>query len=288
MKAVGKRAGRQYERDRPPKIRLRASGAKAPEDMLPGEYIVKCDRGEIKVRGNQISAVLTCSVLGRYENHSAKQYEGVVLKQWYALGKVSGGENDITLDVSPHSKYGAAWSKATGRSVKPNENPTPKAFEKKIFRADVGFRSNSGGTFSYKNLGRKKDEKDFLRIHSIIEKIEEKAVTHMTPYGPNETTNNEHEHKTQASTLAPAPAPQLDHRILHFVQNSHMNNEQRGEGHHGELEAGRVTKASPEPPNSDDLAEDWDEAAILRTKNAGTLEKIRLVKQVFPGAKVIQ
>jgi len=150
--------------------------------MEPGEWIVRCHRGEIERKGDKISAVLTASVLGKYtERGFEKKYEGVVLKPWYSLGKVEGDENDVILDISPYSKYGAAWSLAMGRPLSSKENSDPKAFKNKIFRVDVGFRSNAGATYSYKNFGRKKDARDFLRIHEIHEKIEEKALTHMTP-----------------------------------------------------------------------------------------------------------
>jgi len=38
----------------------------------------------------------------------------------------------------------------------------------------------------------------------------------------------------------------------------------------------------------DDIAEDWDEAEILRTKRPATLEKVKLVKSIFHGARVVK
>ena len=66
-----------------------------------------------------------------------------------------------------------------------------------------------------------------------------------------------------------------------------MSNEPGPKGHANE-EPGQPTKDSPGSPTPEDLAEDWDEAAILRTKGAVSLEKIRFVKQVFPGARVVE
>ena len=271
------------------KIHLRAGGAKAPEDMPGGEYMVRCDRGEIKVRGKSVQVVLSFTVEGRVKGSEVKRdFAGVALKQWYTIAQVT-DDRDDALDVSPHSKYATACGLALNRQITPKDNFDPKLFENKVFRVDVGFRSNSGGTFSYKNLGSKKDPRDFLRVHSILEKVEEKGATHMRSLTPYEYTDNVHEHEHVARASAPAPSPQLyPSRILHFVKNSHMNDEQSSEGHHEDPEAGQPTQDSPEPPNSDDFADDWDEAAILRTKGPETLEKVAIVKKVFPGSRVIQ
>ena len=47
------------------KIILRATGSQVPDDMTPGEYIVRCEKGEIKQKGNKVTALLTFSVLGK-------------------------------------------------------------------------------------------------------------------------------------------------------------------------------------------------------------------------------
>jgi len=231
------------------KITLRASGTQAPENMKCGEYIARCKHGEIKVRGSQVSAVLQFTVVGRFaQTEFVEEHAGVVLRQWFSLGKIEGGEDDIILDVQPHSKYSTAWSKAMGRPLKSTDDPDPKAFEKKIFRVDVGFRSNSGGTFSYKNLARKKDAKDFLRIHEIIEKIEEKALTHMPPYAPIASINmlHEHEHGTKASTLTSTNGIRMN-------PTSHMNNEPGDTGHRADMEPGQSTQDSPRSPTPEIL-----------------------------------
>jgi hypothetical protein len=220
-----------------PTITLRASGAQAPADMQPGEWIVRCGRGEIKTRGNKVSAVLTFSVLGRLTDKGfVKENEGVVLKQWYFLTQIEHVKPEIVLEIQPYSKYGTAWTLAMGRPFKSGEDPNPEAFEKKIFRVDVGFSSAAGGQFSYKNLGRKKDHRDFLRVHSIVEKVEEKTLTHMTPYEPIgdhvhvHVNEHEHEHDTRALAVTPTPT-ETETEDIRMTGASHMSNEQVPQGH---------------------------------------------------------
>jgi hypothetical protein len=280
------------------RITLRASGARAPDDMKSGEYIVRCQHGEVKTKGDKIVAELTYSVLGKYTDRGfEKKHEGVVLKQWYSLGKVEDDEDDIKIDVSPHSKYGVAWSLPKGRPLRSNEIPNPKVFENKIFRVEVGFRSNAGGTFSYKNLTKKKDAKDFLRVHETLEMIEEKALTHMTPYDPNNNVNvhlHGHEHDTRASAPAPALAEKHRHSSIRMVGEFHRDNEQAHQGHATE-EMGQLTQDSPLPSDlemrrltPENLAEDWEEVAILRPKSPETLKKIAMVKSIFGGGRVVK
>ena len=174
------------------KIKLRVSGSLPPPDMRPGEYVARCDHGEVSVRGNKISAVLSFSTLGRVTAEGFKRaYEGVLLRQWYELGQRDPDGQSGTIEIKPFSKYGIAWAKSMGRPLKQTDDPAPGAFQKKIFKVDVGYRSNLDGNFSYKNTGRPKDPRDFLRIHSIIEKIEEKALTHMGPYQTNGTSDTD-------------------------------------------------------------------------------------------------
>ena len=189
------------------KIILRATGSQVPDDMTPGEYIVRCEKGEIKQKGNKVTALLTFSVLGKPTAKGLnREHEGVILAQWYFLAEVKDPNAEIEIDIKPNSKYGAAWALAAGRPLKRGENPAPTIFEKKIFRVLVGYRTNDRGDFSYRNAETKKDGKDFLRIHAILEIIEKKAPTDMTPYEPNEVNNNvivnEHEHEQETQALA--------------------------------------------------------------------------------------
>ena len=253
------------------KVTLKASGSQAPTDMPPGEWVARCERGEIKVRGSQISAVLSFSVLGRFtEKGFVEENAGVVLKQWYFLSKTAPGDEEIVLEIQPHSKYGIAWALAMGRPLRASDRPDPIAFQKKIFRVDVGYRSDAGGSFSYKNQGRKKDPKDFLRIHSIVEKVEEKALSHMTPYGPNGASNNvnvtehvdEHEHDTRASTVT-----STTNKSIRSSGISHMSNEPVPQGH-----------ANLAPGLSEDMAPAGGKPGITSGD----------VLRVFPGAKVVE
>ena len=245
-----------------PKIILRASGAQAPDDMQAGEWVVRCENGEIKTRGNKVSAVLSFSVLGRFTDKGfVKDNEGVVLTQWYFLTQIDPSQSEIILEIGPYSKYGSAWRLAMGRTFKAGEDPDPKAFEKKIFRVDVGYSSAAGGSFSYKNVGKKKDRRDFLRVHTIIEKIEEKAHTHMTSYDPigghvyvhvNEDEHG-HEHDTRALTSTPAEtaaSTETDNRVIRMNGASHKGNEQVPQGH-ANLAPGKFSEKKP--VNVDDV-----------------------------------
>jgi hypothetical protein len=222
------------------KITLRASGAQAPDDMRAGEWAARCDRGELKQRGNKISAVLSFTVVGRFgPDGFVSENAGVLLKQWYFLAELKPNQDDIVLDIQPYSKYGTAWALAMGRSFKSGEIPSPEAFEKKLFRVDVGFSSAAGGSFSYRNQGRKKDPRDFLRIHTILEKIEEKALTHMSPCEPigdhkhEHVHVNGHEHAPRASAVASAQtSASADSNGIRMSSASHKGNEQAPQGHH--------------------------------------------------------
>jgi hypothetical protein len=258
------------------KITLRASGAQAPADMKPGEWIVRCEHGEIKQRGNKISAVLSFSVLGRViDKGFVTENAGVILKQWYFLSQIDPNDGDVILEIQPYSKYGTAWTLAMGRPFKSGEDPSPKAFEKKIFRVDVGFSSAADGSFSYRNLGRKKDPRDFLRIHTILEKIEEKTLTHMTPYEPigghvhvHEYVNG-HEHDTRALASASTRtqvSAETDNKVIRMNGASHKGYEQVPQGH-----------ANQAPG-------DFKQRAPDAKKGVTTIDVLR----IFPGAKVIQ
>jgi hypothetical protein len=219
--------------------------------MPSGDYLVRCERGEIKQRGNKVAAVFNFSVLGRFTDRGfRKENEGVVLKQWYFLSEISGNKDNIVLDIQPHSKYGVAWVLAMGRPLKRGENPEPKAFEQKIFRVDVGFSSAAGGSFNYRNTGRKKDSRDFLRIHSIREKVEEKALTHMVSYEAigghkHVHVNHEHEHDTRALTLTPTSTDtETEHGVIRISGASQMSNEQVPQGHANEAPGLSVESAS--------------------------------------------
>lgn len=215
------------------KITLKASGSQAPGDMTAGEYIVRCTGGEIARRGNKISAVLTVLVVGRcVDGVLYPQHEGVTLKQWYSLGEIKAQSADAELSISPHSKYGQAWQLAMGRPLKASDDVDPSAFANKIFRVDVGYSSSSGGEFSYKHVAKRKGPRDFLRIHTVLEKIEENALTHMGSYGAIiHVHEHGHEHDHEASAPTPALTQAVAQTGLRSTGRLVMGNEQRSQGH---------------------------------------------------------
>jgi len=232
------------------KITLRASGTQAPDDMPPGEWIARCEHGEIKQRGNKVSAVLSFSVLGRFTDEGfVNENEGVLFKQWYFLAEIKPNQDDIVLEIQPYSKYGTAWALAMGRPLKSGEDPNPEAFQKKIFRVDVGFSSAAGGSFSYRNLGRKKDARDFLRIHTILEKIEEITLTHMSHMTHKHVHVQEHEHEHDTRALTQTSTMEGSSKVisLRMNQGSKMNHEQRPQGHATGAALAPSTAAAPAP-----------------------------------------
>jgi len=74
-------------------IKLKVAGRRAPLDMPPDDYVVRCDTAGIKPRGNKILAVLSFTVV-------TGKYEGVLLTQWYDL--------PATGVITPTSKYARA------------------------------------------------------------------------------------------------------------------------------------------------------------------------------------
>jgi hypothetical protein len=117
-----------------PKITLRASGAQAPDEMQTCEWIARCEHGEIKQRGNKVSAVLSFSVLGRFMHKGfVNENEGVLLKQWYFLAEIKPNQDDIVLEIQPYSKYGTAWALAMGPASQSRRNSHSSSISKKDF-----------------------------------------------------------------------------------------------------------------------------------------------------------
>lgn len=279
------------------KVRLRAAGNQPPPDMRPGEYIARCERGEISVRGNKISAVLTFTVLGKFTAHGFEQAnDAVALCQWYGLGENDPGDDMVTLEVKPYSKYGQAWAKAMSRPLKRTDDPDPKAFQKKVFKVNVGYRSNLDGNFSYKNTGRPKDPKDFLRIHLIVEKIDEKALIHMGPLEHMAPVTYDTEHRAEAfpnrnnkdfseslsSSSSGIGLVEIDFRVA-----PSMANERTGLGH-AKPEAGQLTQDSPAPPGTivDDGGFDWQDGiqhdgGVEFVSGNGEIKQARSVDEVW-------
>jgi len=153
------------------KLKLVASGSRASETMTPGMYLVRCKQAEGKLRGRYNHVVLTFEVVEQAWN------DGTDLKQWYNIKSGS--------KVSPHTKYARAWELAAEKEMQSGDDMDPAIFEGKVFEAYVGYRSDSHSTFDHSNTETKKDDRDFLRVHSLERLVheEERAIGHMAPYG---------------------------------------------------------------------------------------------------------
>jgi len=123
--------------------------------MAPGMYKVRCHDVVQMQRGRYLQVVLTFEVAEEAWN------DGTELKQWYNLKAQSGM-------VSPHTKYARAWELAVGREIQVGDNMDPEIFKGKCFMAYVGYSSkDTEGNYDQANAETKKDNRDFLRIHSL-------------------------------------------------------------------------------------------------------------------------
>lgn len=129
--------------------------------MPPGNYLVRCTDAKMAHRGRATQVVLTFNI------EESAWNDGTELKQWYNLPR-SGR-------VSAHSKYAEAWQLASGQEMKPGDDMNPSIFVGKLFQAYVGFRSNGpGNVFDKSHTETKKGEDDFVRVHSLERRVEEK------------------------------------------------------------------------------------------------------------------
>jgi hypothetical protein len=136
---------------------LRAGGMAPDESMTPGEYIANCEGATITTKGRTTIAVLEFRVIDGLHTSTA-------LRQWITIPDVDG-------IVPLGSRYGRQCALALGREIVSGDDLNPGAiFKTKIFRIDVGYRMTEkiGGTATPENAQRRKDAKDFLRVHSIL------------------------------------------------------------------------------------------------------------------------
>ncbi len=187
------------------RIKLRAGGKRAPDTMSTGDYNALCVSGEIRQRGKACQAILS------FQLHGGAQAEnGVVLQKWFNIALRPDGS------VSPASVYFQACQLALGRPVQPDEGLDPSdVFVGKSFKVTVGFRGTSlDGSYSQSNTNHRKDPRDFLRIHTLVEPINQplkQSLNHMSSMTPYELINNVGGGggggKTPALTLTPTPPP---------------------------------------------------------------------------------
>jgi hypothetical protein len=138
--------------------RLRAGGLEPSESMVPGQYVAACEGATITTKGKTTIAVLEFRIID-------EPYSGTALRQWVAIPDVDGV-------VPIGSRYGRQCKLALGREIEPGDDLDPGSiFRGRFFLIDVGFRMTvkSGGTATHENALRRKDQKDFLRVHKLVE-----------------------------------------------------------------------------------------------------------------------
>jgi hypothetical protein len=237
--------------------------------MPPGVYVVKCIAQEEKKRGRNHFVVLLFSVV------EPAKYRNVVLRQWLAISEM----------MSPHTKYIRSWQLASGIEGDPETDFSPEVFLEKVFEVWVGFRRNdANGDFSDRNCDERKSVDDFLRVHEILKIVDstsdiahkESDIAHCRNDGGGgggEESTTTVTNTTTENNLVLTPRDKWD------------------TGRYGTTEqTGQPTKGSPHCSefHGRDIHPDVKERVILRTKTPETLGKIRLVKEIFPGARVVK
>jgi hypothetical protein len=142
---------------------LRAGGLEPSDSMAPGEYIASCKEATTIKKGPTVIAVLSFQIIDG-------PHQGTDLRQWIQI-PVLGGQVVIA------SRYGRQCALALQRELEPGENLHPAAiFKGKLYSVKVGFRMTEkpfGGQAASEYALRRKDPKDFLRVHEILAVLEE-------------------------------------------------------------------------------------------------------------------
>lgn len=136
---------------------LRAGGLEPSDSMAPGEYVTNCEGAKITTKGSTTIAVLEFRVIDG-------PHSGTALRQWIPVPDVGG-------IVPLGSRYGRQCALALGRDVEPGDDLNPAAiFRGKTFRVQIGYRltEKTGGIANDDNMHRRKDAKDFLRVHRLM------------------------------------------------------------------------------------------------------------------------
>jgi hypothetical protein len=136
---------------------LRLGGVEA-RNVQPDKYRIACQGAGADEKGKPI-------LLFRIID---PPYTGVALRKWLSITHVNG-------EVRPGSTYAKLCELALGREPEPDESLEPNdVFKGKVFLAFVGWRKTDkprGGQFSEENALRRKDDRDFLRVHDLLEII---------------------------------------------------------------------------------------------------------------------
>jgi hypothetical protein len=142
---------------------LRLGGVAPAEDMAPAQYVMTCDTAWTEPVGKNIRVVLQFRCVDG-------KYDGVALRQWLIA---SDGGNI----VSPTGRYARHCAIALGRPLIQDDpvNDPAEIFTGKKFLVFVGYRKTEkpkGGMASEDNALRRKDDKDYLRVHEIISLVD--------------------------------------------------------------------------------------------------------------------
>jgi hypothetical protein len=142
---------------------LHLGGVAPAEDMTAAQYLMMCDTAWTEPVGKNIRVVLQFRCVDG-------NYDGVALRQWPTA---SDGGNI----VSPTGRYAKHCAIALGRPLiqdDPVDAPA-EIFAGKKFLVFVGYRKTEkpkGGMASEDNALRRKDDRDFLRVHEIISRVD--------------------------------------------------------------------------------------------------------------------
>jgi hypothetical protein len=144
-----------------PRTPLRAGGLEPTTDMQPGQYVCACESATDIITGRSRQAILQFRIIDG-------PHLGVGLRQWLTISEVGG-------IVSLATRYAKHCAIALGRDIEPGDALEPESiFPGKVFSVEVGYRltEKMGGPANPMNAQRKKDARDFLRVHRIIELLE--------------------------------------------------------------------------------------------------------------------
>jgi hypothetical protein len=124
------------------------------------------------------------------------------------------------------------------RSVK-RDDVDPATFGSKLFLAEVGFKSTSSdGRYSEASKQKRKED-DFLRVHSLREKISENPQTHMVPYDTIRTQKHVFDSDIDTEASTPTEAPGLR------TADEGKTNDKRPKGHASDATLAPSTAAAP-------------------------------------------
>jgi len=133
---------------------MQLSGLEPAADMEPGEYLGQCLSAVYEKSKNRV--VLQFAIIdGPHSGTAVPEY-------------ISG----VNGRIQPRSRYARECASALGRDLEAGDDLDPAAiFKDKILRIDVGWRKSlhpGGGKVSDDFALRRKDGRDFLRVHRII------------------------------------------------------------------------------------------------------------------------